>query len=255
MATCILRERLFEVYKHTNKINGKSYIGLTCSGVRGRLYSHESAARLGSQLPFHRAIRRYGIEAFETTVLASCFGQAAACQFEILLIKEFGTFGNGGYNATLGGEGASGTTITKARRKAISKQFKELVRTDQHKARISAALKGRDNSIAVAAAANAKRGVPQDLVRKAASLAALEKARNAWLGGVQSPESRAAMRKSKSRAIVIEWPDGTKDERITTLSAISEEYGMSVPGLSMAIAKCRAIRYHKALSGCKLSWG
>lgn len=255
MANSILSERLFEVYKHTNKISGKSYIGITCTGVRSRMYSHESAARLGSNLPFHRAIRRYGVDSFETMVLASCIGNEAACDVEKILIHEHGTFGKGGYNATLGGEGTSGTKITKARRKAISKQFKELVRTDQHKARISAALKGRDNSVAVAAAANAKRGVPQDLVRKAASLAALEKARNAWLGGTQSEESKAAMRKSKSRAIVIEWPDGTKDERVTTLGAISEEYGMSTAGLSQAILKGRVIRYHKALRGCKLSWG
>jgi hypothetical protein len=219
------------------------------------MYAHESAARLDSSLPFHKAIRRYGIESFETTVLASCFGQAAACEFEVLLINEFGTFGKGGYNATLGGEGASGTTITKARRKAISKQFRELVRTDQHKSRISAALKGRDTSAAVAASANAKRGVPQDLARKAGSLAALEKARDAWHGCSHSEDSKAAMRRSKSRAIVILWPDGTKDERVTTLGAISEEYGMSTAGLHQAISKGRIIRYHKALSGCQLSWG
>lgn len=246
---------MFEVYKHTNKINGKSYIGITCAGVRSRMYSHESAARLGSSLPFHRAIRRYGIESFETIVLASCIGQDAACDVEKLLIHELGTFGKGGYNATLGGEGTHGTAVTKVRRKAISKQFKELVRTDQHKARISAALKGRDTSAAVAASANAKRGVRQDLVTKAGSLAALEKARDAWVGSIQSEDSRAAMRRAKSRPIVIEWPDGTKETRVTTLGAISEEYGMSTAGLSQAILKGRVIRYHKALIGCRLSWG
>lgn len=255
MAISILSERLFEVYKHTNTINGKSYIGITCTGVRGRMYAHESASRLGSSLPFHRAIRRYGIGSFETTVLASCIGKDAAYYVEKLLIHEFGTFGQGGYNATLGGEGANGAVLTKARRKAISKHFKELVRTDQHKERISAALKGRDNSAAVAASANATRGVPQDLVRKSSSLAALEKAANAWLGCNHSEDSKASMRRSKSRVIVIEWPDGTKDKRVTTLRALSEEYGMSTAGLSQAILKSRVIRYQKALSGCRLSWG
>lgn len=255
MANDIVTGRLFEVYMHKNKTNGKAYIGQTVCGVFARLGSHESQAKHGSAYPFHKALRMHGRDAFVTSVLAVCDTLPEALRIEQELILEYGTFGKGGYNATIGGEGTAGVVPTKARRKAISKQMKELVRTDQHKARISAAMKGRCNPAAVAAAANAKRGTKQDLVTKAASLAALAKAQEQWTGRTHSNDSKAAMRKTKSRPITITRPDGTKDRRITTLGALSEEYGMSTAGLSMAIAKGRIIRRHKPLSGCLLSWG
>lgn len=246
--------RVHEVYKHTNKLNGKSYIGLTCNGVRQRLYAHESATRSGSDLPFHRAIRRYGIEAFETTVMASCFGLAAAREVEQLLIKELGTFGRRGYNATAGGEGTKGTRPTKARRRQISKQFREMVRTPQHKLRISEALSGKPKTPeAIKAQSAARRGVRQDLVRKAASLAALEMAKAVWEGSKHAPEAKQAMRDAKSKPIRILWPNGDSEVRITTLGALAEQYCISTAALSKSISVGRAIAKKCGLYGCALT--
>jgi group I intron endonuclease len=243
--------RLFEVYMHTSKASGKSYIGITCTGIRSRLYSHESETRQGSMKPFHRALRRYGIEGFTTTVLAVCFGLEAANAFEIELIETYQTFGKGGYNATKGGEGTSGVAVTAARRKAISKQFKELVRTPEHKARISKALKGLKKPYM--AALNAKKlGVPQDLVRKVASLDALDKARASWSGEKHKPESRRAMRDAKSYPIRITRPSGEIEIVRTTLGALAEQYGISTAALSQSIIVGRAIAKAGGLKGCRL---
>lgn len=244
--------RLYEVYIHTNKKSGKSYIGITCAGVRNRMYAHESCARLGSQKPFHRALRKFGPEGFETRVLASCFGLEAANEFEILLIGEFGTFGPGGYNATRGGDGVRGLSPTKARREQISKQFRELPRTEDHRRRISEALSGQPRPYV--ADMNRKRllGSKQDLARKANSLQALAKANEAWRGSKHSDGARKAMRASKAQEFRITHPDGRIEIRKTTLGELAEENGISKAALSKSIKIGRVIAKDCGLKGCAL---
>jgi len=53
------------IYKYTNKINGKSYIGQTINETR-RYNEHKLAKE---DCPFHRAIRKYGFKNFKYTVL------------------------------------------------------------------------------------------------------------------------------------------------------------------------------------------
>lgn len=52
----------FFVYKHTNKINGKAYIGWTSFSLEKRLKTHLSQAKSGSSYAFHRALRKYNID-------------------------------------------------------------------------------------------------------------------------------------------------------------------------------------------------
>ena len=49
------------IYKHTNKINGKSYIGQTSRSINERLNEH-----LKSDSVFGKALRKYGIENFQS---------------------------------------------------------------------------------------------------------------------------------------------------------------------------------------------
>jgi hypothetical protein len=49
-----------EVYKITNKENGKIYIGITSQGVNQRWCKHCSDSTTGSTFPIHNAIRKYG---------------------------------------------------------------------------------------------------------------------------------------------------------------------------------------------------
>lgn len=48
------------VYKVTNKINGKVYIGQTVQRLEKRIRTHIRDARVGSTAVFHKAIRKYG---------------------------------------------------------------------------------------------------------------------------------------------------------------------------------------------------
>ena len=72
-----LRERLTmtanNIYKVKNLVNGKCYIGQTSKSVAARLSQHwHSANVLNLPNPFHKAIRKYGKEAFAIETVVVC---------------------------------------------------------------------------------------------------------------------------------------------------------------------------------------
>ena len=56
------------VYVMTNKMNGKMYVGLTTVSVSWRWKEHVRSLKK-SRLALHHAMRKYGIESFEISVL------------------------------------------------------------------------------------------------------------------------------------------------------------------------------------------
>lgn len=57
------------IYRHTCLVNGKCYIGQTEYGAKRRWVQHMRAAEQGSPLLLHKAIRKYGQDAFGHVVL------------------------------------------------------------------------------------------------------------------------------------------------------------------------------------------
>lgn len=100
------------VYKAVCRSNNKVYIGLTSQSPRQRWSCHRRDSSKQSKLKFHRAIRKYGFEDFEFSVVACCKGLESAKLFEKSLIEEFNSF-HKGYNSTLGGEGCKGYKMPK----------------------------------------------------------------------------------------------------------------------------------------------
>lgn len=93
---------MYVIYKYTNTINGKSYIGKTNS-PRARHKFHSRAD--GTSPHFHAAINKYKFESFEKQVLVENIPtNEMACAWEIYLIAQFNTTKTG-YNITKGGEG------------------------------------------------------------------------------------------------------------------------------------------------------
>ena len=68
---------------------------------------HEWDASNGSDLYFHRAIRKYGWDAFEWTVLAEDDDEEWLFLVEKKYVNQLGTKSPGGYNLKDGGEGGS----------------------------------------------------------------------------------------------------------------------------------------------------
>ena len=95
-------EKTFCVYMHTNKINGKKYVGITKEKPERRWGKNGCRYRTGV---FAKAIAKYGWDNFEHKILFENLSQIEAQQKEIDLIKEFRSFANEyGYNSTKGGE-------------------------------------------------------------------------------------------------------------------------------------------------------
>jgi len=99
--------KTYIVYKITNKKNGKSYIGKTEYSLEHRWNRHLSSARNGSKFRFHSAIRKYGEDCWDLSVIETY--QTEEENFinekESHFIKLFESDTKKGYNATSGGNG------------------------------------------------------------------------------------------------------------------------------------------------------
>jgi len=93
------------IYKAENKINGKVYIGKTGSDLAHRRWSHLHSAKKGSKLVFHQAIRKYGEENFEFSVVENCFPECDLSERERFHISQNDCIVPNGYNMTVGGDG------------------------------------------------------------------------------------------------------------------------------------------------------
>ncbi len=113
---------MFTIYQATNKINGKCYIGFDCNYPH-RKAAHKCAVKRGSTLIFHNAIRSYGWDNFEWSILEqSEDGEKLLSEREEFYIRQFNShyLDGGGYNMTYGGEATMGWVPSNETRKKIS---------------------------------------------------------------------------------------------------------------------------------------
>jgi len=97
-----VNDKVYIVYQHINKINQKSYIGITCTEPIKRWGSHGERYK---ECPlFWRAIQKYGWENFEHKILESGLTREEACEAERKYIAAFHTTDRQlGYNISTGG--------------------------------------------------------------------------------------------------------------------------------------------------------
>lgn len=98
--------KTYVIYKATNKINGKVYIGKTYNLEKRK---KEHIYDIDNGLPFHNALKKYGVDNFEWEIIDNATTDSEIREKEIFWIKEYNScisFPNSnGYNITLGGEG------------------------------------------------------------------------------------------------------------------------------------------------------
>lgn len=87
------------IYKITNKINGKIYIGQS-KNVERRWREH---LRSKDNTPIHCALRKYGPENFNFEILAEC-DKDELNRLEQFYIQEYDCMSPRGYNLTPGGK-------------------------------------------------------------------------------------------------------------------------------------------------------
>ena len=95
--------RTYYIYKATNKINGKSYVGQTCD-FHSRVWQHQRCYEK-EDCDFHRAIKEFGFDNFSWEIIETCESEDGACELEKYYIEKFNTYRDG-YNMTKGGKGA-----------------------------------------------------------------------------------------------------------------------------------------------------
>lgn len=92
------------IYKITNTINGKSYIGQTIQNVKERFYQYcaTKCSKAVSNMAIHRAIKKYGKSNFTVEVIEE-IDSANLNDRERYWIKYYNSYNNG-YNSTKGGQ-------------------------------------------------------------------------------------------------------------------------------------------------------
>lgn len=110
------------IYKFTNKINGKVYIGQSVN-LKNRYLAHKNSYNnsncSGYNTLFYQALRKYGWENFDYEILIEDDNLTVdeLNELEKQYIKQYDSFRNNGYNLTIGGK-----DIHNLEQKALTKE-------------------------------------------------------------------------------------------------------------------------------------
>ena len=180
------------IYKITNTVNGKSYIGQTIhDAVKGRISEHFRGASNGSQL-LKRAIKKHGKCVFIYKILHDGIIPELLDSYEIEAIAKFNAVAPKGYNLNSGGGGGK-TPSEETRRKMseVNKGKNNGFYGKNHSAETRRKL------------SEARKGKPGAMTGRKHSAEARRKLSEAHKGKKHTPETRRKMsesRKGKRRA-------------------------------------------------------
>ena len=126
------------IYKITNQINGKSYVGQTTTSLSQRMASHRYADSV-----IGNAIRKYGWENFSVEVLEECDTKEELNEREIFWIAALNCKTPNGYNRSDGGDGPTGYVCSDETRAKLSAAGKGKKKSPEHRAKIGAGNRGK----------------------------------------------------------------------------------------------------------------
>ena len=113
------------VYKATNLINGKLYVGKTTKTLRERYAGNPTVGWGKRRGVFPAAVRKYGWESFKFEVIDTSNDPKELSNKEIMWIKNLDCRVPNGYNLTAGGEGLNGYKCSEEHRRRVSEHHKK----------------------------------------------------------------------------------------------------------------------------------
>ncbi len=123
-------------------VTKEGYIGVAANGAQKRFREHKCAARKGSKLPIHNAIRKYGDKLIYETVL---LGSPEYC---LLIEEKLRPLPDIGYNVSVGGVSVNlGRRVSEETRKKMSDWQKGKIISETALANMREAAKNRIYSI------------------------------------------------------------------------------------------------------------
>ena len=130
------------IYKITNKINGKFYIGLSVD-IKRRFSEHKSPCRFQkTKTPIARAIKKYGLTNFSFDIIELVECKSKLCEREVFWINKM----KPEYNLTSGGDGVRDYVVSEEVKEILreygKKQWNSLTEVEKQK-RILNNLKGQ----------------------------------------------------------------------------------------------------------------
>ena len=196
------------VYMITNHVNGKTYIGVTRQRPANRWSGHKCDARKGIGNMLHQAMRKYGLDQFSFSVVASAVNLESLPELERILILQTNSHADFhmGYNLTLGGYGVEGPSqstralmraaklnrpLSKEHAAMISAGNKGVPKSPEHIAKVAAAVRQRAPYTRLPRSQASREKASRTLKGRSPSLAAIEAGRAANLGKKHTAESRA----------------------------------------------------------------
>lgn len=145
------------IYRAVNIVNGKCYIGQTCTDFEFRVRSHKYCCNRGIETKFYNAMRKYGFDKFKWEIIENNIPEEFLSMKECEWIQGFNSFKKG-YNSTIGGEKPPLQIgpLTEQRKQNISKaligksfseerkqKMKGIAKSEEHKKKLSEANKNK----------------------------------------------------------------------------------------------------------------
>ena len=140
-------EQTYCIYKITNQINGKAYIGFTKNFMK-RMWGHQNTAQKGVGQAVHAAIRKYGWENFTREELYYSTNKQHTLDMEDVFINLYETKGDRGYNITRGGQqGPPKGYVRKPMTEEQLIRLRDRAKDPETRRKISEKLKGNKNCL------------------------------------------------------------------------------------------------------------
>ena len=122
------------IYKITNDVNSKLYIGQTTQSLNSRIQSHRNSFVSGVDTHLYRAMRKYGWDKFHFEVIAEVSNQETLDELEAYYISKYDTIQNG-YNMAPGG------SINVMYSEVVKSKHDDKMRSEDVRKRISESMK------------------------------------------------------------------------------------------------------------------